>query len=157
MKLTQLSHLSQDAHWTEQYGWALFKALSHMLCIGYGRFIPQLLSEAILTIFSMITGATFYALFIAHSMAYLQQNDSARRQFQEKFKQIEEYMCYRDLPISTRERITDYYEHKYAQKRLFDEHEILAEISPPLRNVSKCRTEIIACRFLTIFSILFLF
>jgi len=123
-----------DAHWTEQYGWALFKALSHMLCIGYGRFIPQLLSEAVLTIFSMITGATFYALFIAHSMAYLQQNDSARRQFQEKFKQIEEYMCYRDLPISTRERITDYYEHKYAQKRLFDEHEILSEISPPLRN-----------------------
>ena len=46
-------------------------------------------------------------------------------------------MCYRDLPISTRERITDYYEHKYAQKRLFDEHEILSEISPPLRNVSQ--------------------
>lgn len=123
-----------DAHWTEQYGWALFKALSHMLCIGYGRFIPQLLSEALLTIFSMITGATFYALFIAHSMAYLQQNDSARRQFQEKFKQIEEYMCYRDLPLATRERITDYYEHKYTQKRLFNEQQILAEISPPLRN-----------------------
>ena len=28
---------SQDADWWEQYSWALFKAMSHMLCIGYGR------------------------------------------------------------------------------------------------------------------------
>jgi len=124
----------QNADWTEQYGWALFKALSHMLCIGYGRFIPTLLSEATITIFSMVTGATFYALFIAHSMAYIQQRDSARRLYQEKFQQIEEYMRYRDLPNKTRERITDYYEHKYSQKRLFNEYEILNEISKPLRD-----------------------
>jgi len=124
----------ENSDWSEQYGWALFKALSHMLCIGYGRFIPQLLSEALFTIFSMITGATFYALFIAHSMAYIQQNDPARRQYQEKFKQIEEYMSYRDLPVETRERITEYYEHKYSQKRLFNEDEILSEISRPIRD-----------------------
>lgn len=124
----------QEAHWTEQYGWALFKALSHMLCIGYGRFIPRLLSEACITIFSMVTGATFYALFIAHSMAYIQQRDSARRLYSEKFQQIEEYMRYRDLPQNVRERITDYYEHKYSQKRLFNELEILSEVSKPLRD-----------------------
>ena len=27
----------QDSYWLEQYSWALFKAMSHMLCIGYGR------------------------------------------------------------------------------------------------------------------------
>lgn len=27
----------QNADWTEQYTVALFKALSHMLCIGYGN------------------------------------------------------------------------------------------------------------------------
>ncbi|XP_066925521.1 potassium/sodium hyperpolarization-activated cyclic nucleotide-gated channel 1-like [Clytia hemisphaerica] len=124
----------QEAHWTEQYGWALFKALSHMLCIGYGRFIPRLLSEACITIFSMVTGATFYALFIAHSMAYIQQRDSARRLYSEKFQQIEEYMRYRDLPQNVREKITDYYEHKYSQKRLFNELEILSEVSKPLRD-----------------------
>ena len=57
-----------------------------MLCIGYGRFIPMLLSEAIITIFSMVTGATFYALFIAHSMAYIIQNDSSKTTYQEKVK-----------------------------------------------------------------------
>lgn len=77
-------HRIQDAKWTVQYSWALFKALSHMLCIGYGRYPPANLSEAYITIFSMITGATFYALFIAHSMAYIQHVDSARRQYAEK-------------------------------------------------------------------------
>lgn len=52
----KLSKLENEA-WYIQYGWALFKTLSHMLCIGYGRFIPELLSEAIATIFTMVTGA----------------------------------------------------------------------------------------------------
>ena len=30
----------QDKEWYIQYGWALFKTLSHMLSIGYGRFTP---------------------------------------------------------------------------------------------------------------------
>ena len=46
-------------------------------------------------------------------------------------------MRYRDLPQNVRERITDYYEHKYSQKRLFNELEILSEVSKPLRDVSK--------------------
>ena len=36
---------SQDADWWEQYSWALFKAMSHMLCIGYGRSHCQSLSS----------------------------------------------------------------------------------------------------------------
>ena len=63
-----------------------------MLCIGYGRYPPANLSEAYITIFSMITGATFYALFIAHSMAYIQHVDSARRQYAEKV--ILEYLMF---------------------------------------------------------------
>lgn len=55
-----------------------------MLCIGYGQFIPVLLSEATVTIFSMVTGATFYALFIAHSMAYIIQRDASKSSYQEK-------------------------------------------------------------------------
>lgn len=45
-------------------------------------------------------------------------------------------MRYRDLPQNVREKITDYYEHKYSQKRLFNELEILSEVSKPLRDVS---------------------
>ncbi len=48
----------QTAPWTEQYTVALFKALSHMLCIGYGRYPPQSYVDMWLTMLSM--GNTLY-------------------------------------------------------------------------------------------------
>lgn len=70
----------------EQYSWALFKAMSHMLCIGYGRFPPQSLTDMWLTMLSMISGATCYALFLGHATNLIQSLDSSRRQYREKVK-----------------------------------------------------------------------
>ncbi|GFY69951.1 hypothetical protein TNIN_488121 [Trichonephila inaurata madagascariensis] len=74
----------QNAYWLEQYSWALFKAMSHMLCIGYGRFPPQSLTDMWLTLLSMISGATCYALFLGHTTNLIQSLDSSRRQYREK-------------------------------------------------------------------------
>ncbi|KAL3314459.1 anaphase-promoting complex subunit Hcn1 [Cichlidogyrus casuarinus] len=101
----------RNSPWFEQYTWALFKAMSHMLSIGYGRFPPVSLTEAWITIVSMMSGATCYALFL---------------------KQVEEYMAYRKLPRALRQRITNYYEHRY-QGKMFNEKDILGELSECLR------------------------
>ncbi|GAB6019970.1 hypothetical protein CHUAL_001497 [Chamberlinius hualienensis] len=122
----------QDAFWLEQYSWALFKAMSHMLCIGYGRFPPQSLTDMWLTMLSMISGATCYALFLGHTTNLIQSLDSSRRQYREKLKQVEEYMAYRKLPRVMRQRITEYFEHRY-QGKFFDEDLILGELSEKLR------------------------
>ncbi|XP_044009138.1 potassium/sodium hyperpolarization-activated cyclic nucleotide-gated channel 3 isoform X2 [Aphidius gifuensis] len=122
----------QDSFWMEQYSWALFKAMSHMLCIGYGRFPPQSLSDMWLTMLSMISGATCYALFLGHATNLIQSLDSSRRQYREKVKQVEEYMAYRKLPREMRQRITEYFEHRY-QGKFFDEELILGELSEKLR------------------------
>ena len=78
----------QDKSWTEKYLWALFKALSHMLCIGYGRYPPQNIPETCITISSMMTGATFYALFIAYSINVIQTMDSPSRNYKEKVRDV---------------------------------------------------------------------
>jgi hypothetical protein len=52
-------------------------------------------------------------------------------------KQVEEYMAYRKLPRDTRNRITEYFEHRY-QGKFFDEELILGELSEKLREVSYC-------------------
>ncbi|GAA6235218.1 potassium/sodium hyperpolarization-activated cyclic nucleotide-gated channel 2 [Lates japonicus] len=72
--------------WSELYSFALFKAMSHMLCIGYGRQAPESMSDIWLTMLSMIVGATCYAMFIGHATALIQSLDSSRRQYQEKVK-----------------------------------------------------------------------
>lgn len=47
-------------------------------------------------------------------------------------KQVEEYMAYRKLPREMRQRITEYFEHRY-QGKFFDEEIILGELSEKLR------------------------
>ncbi|TNN17263.1 Potassium/sodium hyperpolarization-activated cyclic nucleotide-gated channel 4, partial [Schistosoma japonicum] len=122
----------QNAHWFEQYTWALFKALSHMLSIGYGRFPPSTLPEAWITIISMMTGATCYALFVGHAAALIQSFDASKRKYREMLKQVEEYMAYKKYPRALRRRIAGYYEHRYKGK-MFNEKEILGELSECLR------------------------
>ncbi|XP_072560322.1 potassium/sodium hyperpolarization-activated cyclic nucleotide-gated channel 2-like isoform X1 [Paramormyrops kingsleyae] len=118
--------------WSELYSFAVFKAMSHMLCIGYGRQAPESLSDIWLTMLSMIVGATCYAVFIGHATALIQSLDSSRRQYQEKYKQVEQYMSFHKLPADFRQKIHDYYEHRY-QGKMFDEESILEELSEPLR------------------------
>ena len=45
-----------------------------------------LLSEALLTTFTMVTGATFYALFIAQSMAYMIECNYSKIAYMQKMK-----------------------------------------------------------------------
>lgn len=76
--------LAQEAPWTTQYTWALFKALSHMLSIGYGRYPPQSLTDVWLTMLSMLTGATCYAMFVGHATTLIQSFDTSKRLYREK-------------------------------------------------------------------------
>ncbi|XP_033120815.1 potassium/sodium hyperpolarization-activated cyclic nucleotide-gated channel 2-like, partial [Anneissia japonica] len=122
----------KNAPWSEQYTWSLFKAMSHMLCIGYGRFPPQSISDLWLTMISMISGATCFALFIGHATTIIQSMDSSSRMYREKVKQLEEYMINRKLPKDLRDKITDYYEYRYHGK-MFDEEVIFSEVSRVLK------------------------
>ncbi|XP_076844942.1 potassium/sodium hyperpolarization-activated cyclic nucleotide-gated channel 1 [Brachyhypopomus gauderio] len=121
-----------NSSWGTQYSYALFKAMSHMLCIGYGARAPVSMSDLWITMLSMIVGATCYAMFVGHATALIQSLDSSRRQYQEKYKQVEQYMSFHKLPAEMRQKIHDYYEHRY-QGKIFDEENILNELNDPLK------------------------
>ncbi|GCB71572.1 hypothetical protein scyTo_0005990 [Scyliorhinus torazame] len=82
--------------WGMQYSYALFKAMSHMLCIGYGARAPVSMSDLWITMLSMIVGATCYAMFVGHATALIQSLDSSRRQYQEKALEnfYRSFLCY---------------------------------------------------------------
>jgi len=79
-----VTYFVQFAEWTEQYSRALFRALSHMLCIGYGRYPPQSITDVWLTMISMLIGATCYALFVGYSTTLIQSFDTSKRLYREK-------------------------------------------------------------------------
>ncbi|MEQ2178039.1 hypothetical protein GOODEAATRI_009819, partial [Goodea atripinnis] len=77
--------------WGVQYSYALFKAMSHMLCIGYGAQAPEGMTDVWLTMLSMIVGATCYAMFIGHATALIQSLDSSRRHVDSFNEVLEEH------------------------------------------------------------------
>ncbi|KAJ1454291.1 hypothetical protein M885DRAFT_420819, partial [Pelagophyceae sp. CCMP2097] len=72
----RIKHFDHDRSWvgrlgirhrmlSVQYFYALFKALSHMLCIGYGTLsAPVSVTEVWLTTISMTLGASLFAAII---------------------------------------------------------------------------------------------
>ncbi|XP_061598298.1 potassium/sodium hyperpolarization-activated cyclic nucleotide-gated channel 2 isoform X2 [Cololabis saira] len=80
-----------NATWQMQYSHALFMAMSHMLCIGYGANPPESTSDVWLTMTSMVIGATCYAMFLGHAANLVQSIDASHRQYQEK--EIVSYNC----------------------------------------------------------------
>ena len=63
-----------------------------------------------------------------------------------QYKQVEQYMSFHKLPADMRQRIHEYYEHRY-QGKMFDEESILEELNEPLREV---RTHLPCCFVLMI-------
>ena len=87
-ELTSKNYIRKIQHsaWYEQYSWALFKAMSHMLCIGYGQQPPKTMVDLWLTMISMVSGAVCFAMFIGHATALIQSMDSSKRQYKEKVR-----------------------------------------------------------------------
>ncbi|XDV34095.1 hypothetical protein PO909_004300, partial [Leuciscus waleckii] len=102
-----------NSTWDVQYSYALFMSMSHMLCIGYGAQAPDAPTDVWLTMISMIIGATCYAMFLGNATNLVQSLDASHRQYQEKYKQVEQYMSFHKLPADMRQRIHDYYEHRF--------------------------------------------
>lgn len=72
-----------------------------------------------------------------------------------QYKQVEQYMSFHKLPADFRQKIHDYYEHRY-QGKMFDEESILEELNEPLREVSPTRIKInLSGSIITINDILF--
>ena len=69
-----------------KYSSSLFRALSHMLSIGYGPYPPKTTMDMWMVIASMFLGASFYALFIANISSIILTMDASGRQYEEKVR-----------------------------------------------------------------------
>lgn len=62
----------------------MFFSFFFVNCFLIHRFPPQSLTDMWLTMLSMISGATCYALFLGHATNLIQSLDSSRRQYRER-------------------------------------------------------------------------
>merc|ERR1712106_255753 len=135
----------------EQYSWSVFKAASHMLCIGYGAAPPTCLVDMFVTVVSLLIGSVTFALMIAEITSLIQSLNSSSSSYKEKLTQVKEYMDFCKVPQHLRVRIREYYEVKFAGK-MFNETAILEELNPLLREKVinyNCRSLVKSVEFLS--------
>ena len=120
-----------------QYTYALFNALSHMLCIGYGThgdlLAPTSATEVSITILSMLSGASFYVVLVGIIASIILAMDHSGSMYKEKLDVWKQYFHYRGLPNELRRRVMSYYSLRWHTKKYFEEPQLLAQIPPCLR------------------------
>ena len=132
-----------------QYSYALYKALYQMvdgeniLRSGYQMSCDSLDDssegqycqvETWVTLCSLWIGNIFYALIIGVFSSVVSRQDQSRRAFENKVSQVNAYMRVRSLPADLRFNIREYYQIRFSHGRMFDEDEILKDLSPGLRD-----------------------
>ena len=116
-----------------KYTHAAFRALSHMLCIGYGQEPPYTIIEYWLVIFSMMLGAMFYALLLGMMPTLMLSMDISGSLYTQKVDIWRQYFNYRGITKDLRKRILSYFEFRWHTRKVFSEEELLGELSTCLQ------------------------
>ena len=94
---------------------------------------PGSVAEALATMLSMTSGASMYALFVGIMATLLIQMDVGNANWLQKMETLNQYMVHRGLPPDLRQKIRESYQYRWQTRRVFDEKNILMELSPHLR------------------------
>ncbi|XP_055495962.1 potassium/sodium hyperpolarization-activated cyclic nucleotide-gated channel 4-like isoform X2 [Leucoraja erinacea] len=116
-----------------QYTYALFRSVSHMMCLDYAALqMPEGFSEIWILNLSMLTGSIMYALLLAQVTAMVANSDSSRRMYKGKLHEYKEFLRHHHIPKDLRLRVLNQLANQFKGK-WFDESMILRELSESLR------------------------
>ena len=119
---------------TVLYVWSLFKALSHMLSIGYGHGdTPGTMAEVIATMISMVLGASVYACLIGIITALSMHVGQDQLEYSQRMDRVNRLMARMALPMELRTAVRESYEHRKRTHRLQDDSETLRDLPLPLK------------------------
>ena len=124
--------LGDGSPWTA-YTMAVFTALSHMLCIGYGTNVPRSDLEIWVTVLSMAGGATFFVILVGLMSSIMLSMDRSGAAYTEQLDRWRQYFTWRRLPRELRERVVRHIEARWHTRKVFDEPLLLSQLSLRLR------------------------
>jgi len=134
------------------YVWCFYGAWMQMLAIAQGLKEPKREVEMWGTLISILCGAVIYAVFLASLTTVLAESDHSAKEYRKKLNMMNEYMKYAQVPKKLRNHLHSYYELFFPSKRSFDEGDIMAELSRPLRAqvaLYKCRAVLDALQLIS--------
>lgn len=131
-----------DSPTAEQYFWSLYKALGTMISMETQTPVSTSCFEGSSSwctienwtnLISLYMGSVMYALLISNLSSIVLTVEMGQHLLSEKVKQVNEYMRSKRLPVTLRDKVRDFFRLRFAEGKMFNETEILKEISPTLR------------------------
>lgn len=111
---------------------ALYWCVTTLTTVGYGDVVPASNAQTLYVIAVEIIGVGIYAYIIGNIASILTSIDPARKRYMEHRERLAIFMRYRQLPHALQQRIRDYYDYLWDQRRVFDETTILKDLPPNL-------------------------
>ncbi|ETV89131.1 hypothetical protein H257_00504 [Aphanomyces astaci] len=120
----------------DKYVTCFYWSIMTMTTVGYGDVTGQTTSERVWSIFAMVNGAWIFAYGITNVVSMVSNLNMADTQFQRKMDFVNKYMDVRDLPLSLRSEIREFFFNTRitVDTKLKNESKILSELSALLRS-----------------------
>ena len=115
--------------WT-RYLDALYWCVTTLTTVGYGDVTPANNAQTLYVIGVMIIGVGVYAYLIGNIASLLSNIDPARSRYLEQRERLSAFLHYRNVPRQLQERIREYYDYLWEQRRVFNEKRILKDLPP---------------------------
>ena len=126
--------LADAENWV-RYVTALYWAMITITTTGYGDIIPVTPAERLCAIFVALTGAVTFSYCVGTISLLASQYSTADTRLQMRLRSVFEYLQYRDISAEAKRRVRSHYSVSYrGAPELYEEEEILRELSEPLRN-----------------------
>ncbi|KAH8057515.1 voltage-gated potassium channel [Aureococcus anophagefferens] len=123
------------------YSWGVYKSLLLVVGQAFQEFpAAQIcvttrgwcLIESWMTLVGTFAGTFFNAAVVSTITAIIVNSNVSTQEFDEQLLRTNEYMRALHLPTELRDRIRDYYFHRWSEGKIFDESLILERLNPEL-------------------------
>lgn len=121
----------EQHEWQTIYWWCLIKALSQTLTLAYGT-APHCTPEIIITMICMLIGALLWGILLGNLINFFQSQHVNQDTYNLKMREVVSYANFKSLPLVSKQLIFKFFEMRWLGK-VFNEEEILQELSPVLR------------------------
>lgn len=115
------------------YSNSLFRAISHMLCIGYGATPPSGTTEVLVTTVSMLVGASLFACFVGIIATLIMQSDQGSVEYERRVDELNRFMAYRKLDLDLRDKLRRNFEYRWKTCKVLEEARVLEGLPESLR------------------------
>ncbi len=113
---------------------AVYWCIATLTTVGYGDVIPANLVEKVYATFVMLLGVGVYAYLIGNIATILSNIDPARAAHLQQTERLAAFLQYRNVPRPIQQRVRDYLDYVWTQRRGFDEALALGTLPPHLRD-----------------------